>query len=289
MIKIRLLYQYRRRTFRLGPMRTRIQAMSEPTPQHAPSSSGGVDPPDVPEPSYAERARTLVSMVRVGSLSSHSRRHPGVPFGSVMPYALDESGEPSFLISTMAMHTQNLLADAHCSLLSSEASEDPLGAGRVTLVGEATPVSSDAAPRIREQYLEAHPNSRYWVDFKDFAFFQLSVLEVYFVGGFGVMGWVSADDYREARVDPLAPHATGICRHMNEDHEAAMISIARAHRGFEAVKAQMSAIDRLGFHLRLETTDGMKSTRIGFEDSVETPDAARRSLVAMVRAIDEAP
>ena len=26
-----------------------------------------------------------------------------------MPYGLDDQGQPSFLISTMAMHTQNLL------------------------------------------------------------------------------------------------------------------------------------------------------------------------------------
>jgi putative heme iron utilization protein len=34
-----------------------------------------------------------------------------------MPYRLDEEGHPVFLISTMAMHTQNVQADPRSSLL----------------------------------------------------------------------------------------------------------------------------------------------------------------------------
>ncbi len=64
----------------------------------------------VPEPSFAERARTLIHLGRIGSLSTLSRKQPGFPFGSLMPYALDGQGRPVFLISTMAMHTQNLQA-----------------------------------------------------------------------------------------------------------------------------------------------------------------------------------
>ncbi|HET7186289.1 MAG TPA: pyridoxamine 5'-phosphate oxidase, partial [Terriglobales bacterium] len=52
----------------------------------------GVEQPSIPEPSFAERARTLLQLVRVGSLSTMSRKRPGFPFGSVMPYALDKAG-----------------------------------------------------------------------------------------------------------------------------------------------------------------------------------------------------
>jgi putative heme iron utilization protein len=78
--------------------------------KHA-GTSGASDQPPVPEPSFAERARTLVYISRIGSLSTLSRRQPGFPFGSVMPYGLDEHGRPIFLISAMAMHTQNLQAE----------------------------------------------------------------------------------------------------------------------------------------------------------------------------------
>ena len=79
--------------------------------------SAASDQPVPAEPSYAERARTLMHLGRIGSLSSLSRKQPGFPFGSVMPYGLDSAGRPIFLISTMAMHTQNLQANPHASLL----------------------------------------------------------------------------------------------------------------------------------------------------------------------------
>src|ERR1017187_713354 len=109
--------------------------------KHA-SSGPASDQPAVPEPSYAERARTLMYLGRIGSLSTLSRKQPGFPFGSVMPYGLDERGRPIFLISTMAMHTQNLQSDPRASLLvtQDDAGGDPLGAARVTLVGNARPI-----------------------------------------------------------------------------------------------------------------------------------------------------
>src|SRR5579871_3291921 len=173
--------------------------------QHAgpgPSS----DLPPIPEPSFAERVRTLVYLTRVGSLSTISRKQPGFPFGSVMPFGLDVSGRPLFLISTMAMHTQNLKADPRASLLitQEEAGADPLGASRVTLVGNVLLVPEAEIASARAIYLERHPNSKYWVDFDDFSFYRMDVIDVYYVGGFGVMGWVAAADYASSQPDPLA-------------------------------------------------------------------------------------
>ena len=97
--------------------------------KHA-STGAASDQPAVPEPSFAERARTLVYLARIGSLSTVSRKQPGFPFGSVKPYGLDEHGRPIFLISTMAMHTHNLQADSRASLLVTQpdTSGDPLAA-----------------------------------------------------------------------------------------------------------------------------------------------------------------
>src|SRR5450755_1240784 len=147
------------------------------------------DRPAVPEPSFAERALTLVYMARIGSLSTLSRKQPGFPFGSVMPYGLDEKGHPIFLISTMAMHTQNLQADPRASLLVTQpdASGDPLGAARVTLIGNVLPIPEPEVAAARKLYVERYANSKNWVDFPDFSFYRLDVLDVYYVGGFGVM------------------------------------------------------------------------------------------------------
>ena len=139
--------------------------------RHAGPGPGANAGPAIPEPTYAERARTLVHLGRIGSLSTHSRKQAGFPFGSVMPYGLDELGRPIFLISTMAMHTQNLLADPHASLLvTQEGGGDPLGAGRVTLVGNVLTMPPADVAEARRLYLERYANSKYWVDFEDFAF-----------------------------------------------------------------------------------------------------------------------
>jgi hypothetical protein len=101
--------------------------------KHA-GSSAASDQAAVPEPTFAERARTLMYLGRVGSLSTLSRKQQGYPFGSVMPFGLDEHANPVFLISTMAMHTQNVQADPRSSLLVTQPDTigNPLGASRVT-------------------------------------------------------------------------------------------------------------------------------------------------------------
>src|SRR6266496_3286495 len=189
----------------------------------------------VPEPSFAERARTLVYLGRVASLSTLSRKQPGFPFGSVMPYGLDENGRPTFLISTMAMHTQNLMADPRASLLVTQlsAGDDPLGASRVTLMGKIVSVPEPELAHSRELYLERYPNSRYWVDYEDFSFYGMEVVDVYYVGGFGVMGWVAASEYSVAHPDPLADFMSGILEHMNADHKDALLLLARVLAGIE--------------------------------------------------------
>jgi hypothetical protein len=257
-------------------------AETNPSRKHAYTDAGAAQ---VPEPTYAERVRTLVSLCSVATLSTVSRKRPEYPFGSLMPYAIDETGRPVFLISNMAMHTQNIQADHRASLFVAQAGDgDPLGTARATLVGDVLPVSEGEVGAARQLYLSRYENSRSWVDFKDFGFYRLHPLDIYYVGGFGVMGWVTAEDYRSAKVDPLADAAPRILGHMNADHVPSMILLAKAYAGFDATEATMTAVDRLGFHLRLKTNDGMKGTRINFLREVQDSDAARKVLVEMVQA-----
>jgi putative heme iron utilization protein len=252
--------------------------------QHAAPVNPNPQPP-IPEPSYAERSRTLLYLSSVATLSTISRKRPGFPFGSLMPYALDPTGRPIFLISNMAMHTQNLDADPRASLFVSQPSPDGdvLGAARVTLVGHVRQLSDDEKPAGRELYLKAHPSSQYWVNFTDFAFFRLEPVEIYYVGGFGVMGWVTARDYVAASPDPLADAAQGILDHMNADHADALVFLAKVHAKLEAETATMTSVDRLGFHVRVQTAEGMKGARIPFLREVANPAETRTVLVEMVR------
>lgn len=97
------------------------------------------------------------------------------------------------------------------------------------------------------------------------------------------MGWVDVSDYEVASPDPLAASASGILTHMNADHVDSMILLAHVHAGLEATEAAMTSIDRLGFTLRLKTSEGMKGTRINFPSEVRTPQETRQVLVEMVQ------
>jgi putative heme iron utilization protein len=241
--------------------------------------------PAVPEPTFAERARTLAHLGRTGTLATLSRRHPGHPFASVMPYATDAAGEPLVLISTMAMHTQNLQADPRASLLVTQPgwTGDPLAGARVTLMGEARRLEAAEAAAARAGYLAAHERARYWVDFEDFAFWRLALADVYFVGGFAAMDWVTAEAYRAARPDPLAEVAPGILEHMNRDHADALVAYARAFAGEEADEATMVAVDRLGFRLRLRQGERLAAVRIAFPREVASAAESRTVLIDMLR------
>ncbi|MGZ5476742.1 MAG: HugZ family pyridoxamine 5'-phosphate oxidase [Thermoanaerobaculia bacterium] len=212
--------------------------------QHASSSPA----PTAPEPSYAERVRTLLETESVGTLATQSVRHPGFPFASVMPYALTGDGSPLFLISGMAVHTQNLVADSRASLLvmQSGSGADPLGSPRATLLGSAHRID-EPEESLRQEYLKRHPPARHWIGFSDFSFFRLDVAHIYFVGGFGVMGWVEHSDYASAAPDPLADAAPGIMEHMNRDHTDALRDITRRFGELDALDATIVSCDRLGF------------------------------------------
>ena len=250
-----------------------------PNQQHA---GAGPVTADVGEPSLAERARTLASLGLIGSLSTHSRKFPGFPFGSMMPFAADHLGRPVFFISSMAMHTHNLRQDSRASLLVTQpdVSGDPLGAARLTLLGEAAEAPS---ADVKDLYLSRHEDAKFWQDYSDFAYYRLQVSAVYFIGGFGVMGWISADDYASASPDPLTNVAPGIIRHMNKDHADALRLIATRFAGESPDEAAITAVDRLGFHLRLKTGDRIHGRRVAFLREVKGAQDARVVFVEMGR------
>ena len=254
----------------------------EKRPQHAAPPSS---PPPVPEPPFAERVRTLLYVARTGTLATHSRKRAGFPFASVMPYGLAADGRPTFLISSMAMHTQNLAADRRASLLVAQPgwTGDPLAGARATIVGEVHRVEAGDLEVIRTDYLERHPNARSWVEFDDFAFHVLAPVDVYYVAGFGAMGWVDAEEYRGAEPDPLVDVEDAIVGHMNADHADALALYCRHFAGLAADSATMTSVDRMGFRVRARCGEALHGARINFPREVRTSEDARKVLVGMLR------
>jgi putative heme iron utilization protein len=150
----------------------------------------------------------------------------------------------------------------------------------LTLLGDVTEAPT---AEVRELYLSRYENAKFWQDYTDFAYYRLEVSAVYFIGGFGVMGWISAEDYGRALPDPLAKAAPGIIRHMNSDHADALRLISHRFAGESSDEATMTAVDRLGFHLRLKSGNRIHGRRVAFLREVRDTEDARAVLVEMLR------
>lgn len=239
-----------------------------------------------PPLSHAQLTRSLVQRGRRATLST--ALEDGHPYGSLVLYAPDASGEPLLLLSTLAEHTHNLQRDPRVSLLVTDTlrPDTPLADGRAALVGTID-LAADL-DESRARYLESHPDASLYIDFADFSLYRIHVSRARFIGGFGRMSWLTGDAYREATPDPLALAAPGIIEHMNEDHRDALLLYAQVFGALDkAEDATMTGVDALGYDLLAHTPDGVKRIRLPFESPVETPQAVRKALVQLVRQARE--
>lgn len=239
---------------------------------------------DIPTPSHAEQARTLLQRVDMGVLSTHAAELDGHPYGSLVIYALHE-GDPVLLISGLAEHTKNLEASPRCSLLVHERGPDnPLALARATLVGNAAKVEGPDAEPVAASFLARHPDAGYYADFTDFAYWRVEVSGVRYIGGFGRMSWVDAPDWSTAEPDPLIDGAKRVIEHMNEDHADALRLYAEAFsRSGPVPEAVMTGVDRYGFEMSVTTEHGPRPVRIAFERSLTSSDEIRAAMVQMVK------
>lgn len=151
------------------------------------------------------------------------------------------------------------------------------------MLGPCTRVERDSGG-VRTAFFAAHPNSSYYADFRDFAFWKLDVKYVRYIGGYGRMSWISEGDWRAAEPDPLGPSAAGIIAHMNADHADAMVLYCKAFaKATEFTSARMTGVDRYGFDMSAMTPQGPRPVRLAFSRPVRTPEEVRAALISMLK------
>jgi putative heme iron utilization protein len=226
--------------------------------------------------SPGEEARRFVRSQRYGILSTLSKKLEGYPFGSVVPYVLDQSGAPIILISTLAEHTKNINHDPRVSLLLHEPSQDVQANARITLVGDAAILQDQDSFRAR--YLRYLPQAEGYFATHDFFFYRITPQQLRFIGGFGAIHWVSAESYR-APENELAELEDGILEHMNQDHADSLRAYCYHVHGHTPANASMIGIDCDGFDVR---ADG-HLLRFEFSSPIVDAQGARAALVAMAK------
>jgi hypothetical protein len=142
----------------------------------------------------------LLHTQRFGTLATRSR-DDGCPYPTVLPFAPDAHHRPVILVSRLAEHTRNLLADAQAGFLLFDAqAADVLSGARTTVTGHVVPSEhtqrgSQGSPiSPARRYLRYHPAAERYLALGDFSFFTLVPSRLRHISGFGAMGWIDADE-----------------------------------------------------------------------------------------------
>lgn len=252
--------------------------------------------------SVEEKAKTVISVCTSGTLctTSNSEEIEGAPFGSFVDYVLDDEGNPILLMNEMSMHTMNIMGNREKPVtLFAQFSGKQLANGapqgqdvsRCSITGMVEKIDPDTAEdidQIRMRYSIAHAYADQVMDSPKFSFYRIKPLQVYFVGGFGVLAkWVPVDEYRHAASDILAMEAASIVAKLNRDHSDDLQLTATHLLDCEDVeRIRVTSVDRLGMDIRVTTKGkGRRNKlntdefRIGFRIPVISVEDAKSEIL----------
>ena len=224
----------------------------------------------------AKLARSLLRRSRQGALAT-LMAGSGDPYCSLVNVASHADGSPILLISRLALHTKNILADARVSLMLDErAAGDPLEGSRIMLAGRAQEASVGDHAILRRRYLNAHPSAEAFVNFKDFSFFRIEPTATHLVAGFGRIVDLKPERFLTDISDAasLLEAEQGAIDHMNADHREAMNLYATRLLGAEPADWNCTGCDPDGMDMQA----GPTVLRLDFPRRIVTPAALRQVL-----------
>jgi len=231
-----------------------------------------------PAETPAESARRVLRAADRATLATSLRDAQGWPYPSLVLTALDHDGSPLLLISRLADHTQNILADSRVGLLfdGTAGLDQPLAGMRVSVLGRAVP---SVEPRHRARYLARHPEASPYAGFADFAIYRIEVERAHLVAGFGRIHWIEAADLLLPEVPAgLATGEADLIRHMNEKETDAVQLFAGVLLGLPGEDGWIvTGIDPEGMDLRRGGGVG----RLDFDHRVHDGESAKAELIRL--------
>lgn len=224
-------------------------------------------------------AKKLLREGRSGALAT-LMAGSGDPYCSLVNVATAADGAPVLLISRLAVHTRNVLADHRVSLMLDERKPgDPLQGARVMLMGTAA-VTDEAD--VRRRYLDRQPEAEMFADFPDFAFYRVTLIAAHLVAGFGRIVDLDPSDVLTdlTDADALVAAEPDIVAHMNEDHAEAVRLYATMLLGAPDGAWRCVGCDPEGLELQLDRT----ALRLPFDRAVRSPGVLRQVLKDLAQA-----
>ncbi len=233
-----------------------------------------------------DAARRLLRTVRSGALATLTPE--GAPYASLVSVASLADGSPVLPLSTLAIHTQHLLADPRCSLLLDSAGQgDPLTHPRLTLTARAVTASAEDRGAWRARFLRRHPKAEIYVDFGDFAFWRLEIAGARMIGGFGRIDGLGAGDLLTdlSGAEGLTASESRAIDHMNADHRDALGLYATRLCGAPEGAWRMVGLDPDGIDLACAD----RTLRLAFPERITDSAALRRQLERWVEDAKASP
>jgi putative heme iron utilization protein len=218
-------------------------------------------------------AKKLLREARSGALAT-LMTGSGDPYCSLVNVATAADGAPLLLISTLAVHTKNILADPRVSLMLDERKEgDPLQGARVMLMGRAERTEDENAQR---RYLARQPEAEMFAGFGDFGFYQIALRGAHLVAGFGRIVDLSARDILTdvAGAEAVLVAEPEVIEHMNADHAEATRLYATKLLGAPDGDWRCVGCDPEGLDLQ----NGRAGLRLPFPQRVTGPGPLRAVL-----------
>jgi putative heme iron utilization protein len=231
-----------------------------------------------PTPDFDPRraARTLLREARSGALAT-VMAGSGDPYCSLVNVATEADGSPLLLISRLAVHTKNILADPRVSLMLDERrAGDPLEGARVMLMGTAHATDD---PNARRRYLGRQPEAKMFADFADFGFYRIALRGAHLVAGFGRIVDLSGADILTdvAGAETLVGAEAEIVAHMNAEHLSAVRLYATRLLGDSDGDWRCVGCDPAGLELQLDR----RARRLDFPQQVASPGVLRQVLKSL--------
>ncbi|RKE69564.1 hypothetical protein DFP91_3998 [Pseudorhodoplanes sinuspersici] len=223
-------------------------------------------------------AKKLLREARSGALAT-LMPGSGDPYCSLVNVASAADGTPLLLISKLAVHTKNVIADSRVSLMLDERKEgDPLEGARVMLMGRAA-ITTDENDRRR--YLARQPEAAMFADFGDFAFYKVTISSAHLVAGFGRIVDLKPQDILLDLSDAgdLLASEERASAHMNEDHADACRLYATKLLGAPDGDWRCVGFDPEG----LELQNGRVALRLPFPQRVDGSGPLRVMLVKLAQ------
>ena len=200
---------------------------------------------------YEKDAVSFYRSDKTAILSTLSNKHNGYPFGSFVTYVSGWDRTVFLYLSDIADHTKNLKHNFKSCLTILKKNEigDIQNSARLTLMGDLKIVPKNVSEKCKERFHNIFPESKAYAQMHDFNFYQITVNQARWIGGFGKISWLDPKNWMKVPIE-WYDSEKGMIDHMNDDHSNTIKSALHAIHGIQDQNAQMIGLSIDGYYIR---------------------------------------